>query len=128
MKITTIIAPLAFALVANVAVAGQWEECRDNVESFLYAGGNCGASACYIEHNGQWMNQGEYTALQCGWPEHTAAERAELIEYAIEVENCTLSDGKLDCNGVQAQRALNWYAPSDPIHKQLSDAIWASKR
>ena len=46
-----------------------------------------------------------------------------MIEEAAK--NCTLSGGKLDCDSMPVFRALDYYAPSDPIHSQISDAIWA---
>lgn len=116
MKIHLAIGPALMA-VSVKASAELWKTCSDNVESWLWNKGMCGASQC-IDDQGRSLE--EATVAECGYPEFSREERQALIKAAAQA--CTPGNTRINCP-LSIQRQFALFRKSDPIHRQLFDAI-----
>ena len=100
---------LLVMLVSVEANAQSWDTCRDNVRSWMWSLGDCGASGCLNDEGTLEQN----IVKQCGYPKRTKKEIAEIIELAKI--NCSIEDGRPDMGSVLKSN-LAFFRPTHYIH------------
>ena len=115
---------LAATLAASFnAFSADWQSCSENVESYLWTNGMCGASSC-LDEAGRTLE--EAIVHECGYPEHSTTDRRKLIKE-IRRECSIAEGGGLDCPHY-ISRSLSYFKKSDPIHRQIMDAMFDADR
>jgi len=123
-KTIIFVATLAASFNASADTsADTWQTCSENVESYLWTNGLCGASSC-MDDAGRSLE--EAIVHECGYPEWTAAEREKLVKEAGQM--CGLAEG----GGLACPRyiscSLALFKKSDPIYRQILDAVFSANR
>jgi hypothetical protein len=116
MKTNILSAAVALAASFNVN-ADAWETCRDNVSSWMWAQGWCGASGCG-DDDGRMLE--DYVIEECGLKPWTKAERAALIKKASA--ECRITKQRLNCP-MSISSDLKMFKKSEPIHGQILDSL-----
>lgn len=106
--------------ISPMATTQDWKSCAENVEAWMRARNECGVSQCVNEQG----TLEEHMVKQCGYPEHTQKEIAELIKYAKS--DCRMEGQSVDMSSALSSN-LKFFPPNHPIHKKVMDQCLKNK-
>jgi hypothetical protein len=106
--------------ISPMAETQDWKSCAENVEAWMRARNECGASHCVNEQG----TLEEHMVKQCGYPEHTPKEIAEIIKAAKS--GCRMENHSVKMNSF-VERSLVLFPPTHPVHKKVMDQCLKNK-